>query len=82
MVRGKRIRKKGKISFSEYFKKLAKGDKVAIVMERAVRVAFPKRLQGRTGTVVGERGKFKIIELKDKNKLKMYIIHPVHLKKI
>ncbi len=82
MVRGKRIRQKGKIRFSEYFKKLDNNDRVAVVIEKAVRAAFPKRLQGRSGKVIGERGRFKSVEINDKNKVKTYIIHPVHLKKL
>lgn len=82
MAKGKNIRQKGKIKFSEYFKKLEDGDKVAIIIERGVRAAFPKKLQGRSGKIIGTRGRFKLVELKDKNKVKTYIIHPVHLRRL
>jgi len=82
MVKGKKIRTKGKIKFSEYFKKLKEGDKIGIVPERGVKANFPKKLRGITGTVEGFRGNYVLIKLKDKNKEKNYIIHPVHLKKI
>jgi large subunit ribosomal protein L21e len=80
--RSKKVREKGKLRLSSYFKKLEDGDSVALVIERGVRTTFPKRLQGLSGKVTGSRGKFKIVEIKDGNKLKTYIIHPVHLKKL
>ncbi|MFA5484634.1 MAG: 50S ribosomal protein L21e [Candidatus Pacearchaeota archaeon] len=82
MVRGKRIRQKGKIKLSEYFKKLDDGERVAVVVEKGLRASFPKRLQGRSGAIIGTRGKFKLVKINDKNKLKTYIIHPVHLKRL
>ncbi len=81
MSKKKTVRRKGKVRFSEYFKGLADGDSVSIVIEKSFRIGFPKRIQGLTGKVVGTRGRFKIVELKDKNKMKTFIIHPVHLKK-
>lgn len=80
MVKGKKVRTKGKISLSRYFKNFEEGDKVAIVKELGVRAAYPLRIVGKTGKVIGSRGTYKVIELKDGNKVKTYIIHPVHLK--
>lgn len=83
MVRkSKNIRDRGKIKLSSYFKKLKDGDSVALVIERGVKATFPKRLQGFSGKVKGSRGKFKVVEIKDGNKMKTFIIHPVHLKKL
>jgi ribosomal protein L21E len=84
MARKKKIREKGKIKFSEYFKKLQKGDKVAVVKELASKASFPNYLQGRTGTISGKRGRYCIVDINiGKNKLtKTFIIHPVHLKKL
>ena len=82
MVKGKRVRTKGKIKFSEYFKELKEGDRVSIVPERGVKASFPASLRGITGIVEGFRGRYTLVKLKDKNKVKKYIIHPVHLKKI
>ena len=78
----KKIREKGKLSLSSYFKKLEDGDSVALVINKGIRTSFPKRLQGYSGKVTGSRGKFKLVEIKDGNKLKTFIIHPVHLKKL
>jgi large subunit ribosomal protein L21e len=82
MVRKKNVREKGKLSLSRYFQKLKKGEHVAIVRELSIDVNFPKRLQGRTGIIEGERGKSYIVDIKDINKEKRHIISPIHLKKI
>ncbi len=82
MAKGKKVRKKGKLSLSSYFKKIETGTDVAVVIEKSVRAAFPKRIQGKSGKIIGDRGRFKIIELNDGNKKKKFIIHPVHLKKL
>ena len=82
MVKGKRVREKGKIKLSEYFKTLSKGDRVSIVQEKGIVSSFPARLQGRSGVVIESKGKYKVIKLNDGNKEKTFIIHPVHLKKL
>ena len=83
MVRtSKKVREKGKLSLSSYFKKLEDGDSVAIVINKGIRAALPKRLQGLSGKISGSRGRFKLVEIKDGNKLKTFIVHPVHLKKL
>ena len=79
---GKRIREKGKLRLSSYFKKIEDGTSVGLVTDAGVRASFPKRLKGMSGKVVGSRGKFKLLEIKDGNKLKTLIVHPVHLKKL
>tara|TARA_Y100000310_G_C20600280_1_gene772646 strand:- start:716 stop:991 length:276 start_codon:yes stop_codon:yes gene_type:complete len=83
MLKRKRIRTKGKFSFTSFFQKFDDGESVAIVRELAVQSpGFPKRMQGRTGKVVGKRGRSYVVEVKDFNMLKTYIIKPVHLKRI
>jgi len=76
------MRAKGKISLSKYFQEFSNGESVAVVRERAVRSSFPERIQGRTGVIDGKRGRSYLVKLSDLNKEKMYIIQPVHLKKI
>ena len=82
MVRGKRIREKGKIRLSEYFKSLKEGDRVSIIREKSLPVNFLHRMQGRSGTVTGKRGGAYIVSIKDIGKEKTYIIKPIHLKKL
>ncbi|MBS3084570.1 hypothetical protein J4411_01505 [Candidatus Pacearchaeota archaeon] len=82
MTRRKNIRERGKIRFSEYFKSLKDNDTVAVKREISVASHFPKRLQGRTGTVKGKRGRSYLIKLKDQEMEKEYLIESVHLKKL
>jgi len=82
MVKRKNIRSRGKLKLSRYFQDFEGGERVAVIMERAVASSFPKRLQGKTGTVQEKRGKSYLIKIKDKNKEKRFIIEPIHLKKI
>ena len=66
-MKGKKLREKGKIGFSGYFKELKKGEKVAVKRELAVVAGFPKRIEGKTGEVIGEKGKAYIIKIRGKS---------------
>lgn len=78
----KKVRTRGKFPFSKYFQEFQKGESVAVVGEVSIRQTFPGRLQGRTGVVEGKRGKSYIVNIKDQNKEKQFLIEPIHLKKI
>jgi len=82
MLKRKRTREKGKIRFSEYFKELKPGERVAIKRELAVKASFPQRIQGKTGIVESKRGKAYIIKLMDYRQEKRFIIPAIHLKRI
>jgi large subunit ribosomal protein L21e len=82
MVNRKSIRTRGKLQLSKYFQNLKEGDLVSVVVERSEKINFPKRLQGRTGVVVGKRGRANVVKIKDQTKEKEYIINSIHLKKI
>ncbi len=82
MAGKKKVRTRGKIQLSRYFQEMEKGDFVAIVREPSVQSSFPVRIQGRTGKVEGRRGKAYMINLRDQNKEKKFLIEPIHLKKI
>jgi large subunit ribosomal protein L21e len=82
MTKGKKIREKGKLKLSCYFKKIEKGDKVAISLDRGVRANFSKRIIGKSGEVIGSRGNFNVVEVKEGNKKKTFILHPVHLRRL
>jgi large subunit ribosomal protein L21e len=79
---GKRIRQRGKVKLSEYFKKIEDGARVSVITEASFPAAFPKRILGRTGVVSGSRGRYKIVEVNDGEKAKTFIIHPIHLKRL
>ena len=81
-MKRKKIRTRGKLTLSKYFQDFKKGDSVAVVRESSVKSSFPINLQGRTGFVEGKRGKSYIVRIKDQNKEKIFLIEPIHLKKI
>jgi len=82
MVGRKAIRTRGKLQFSRYFQELKEGDVVSVIREPSVNFSFPKRLQGRTGVIEGKRGRAYIIKIRDQTMNKLFIIPPIHLKKI
>jgi large subunit ribosomal protein L21e len=82
MNKRKKMKEHGKIKLSNYFQEFKEGDRVAVVRELAERPKFPKQLQGRSGVVASKRGRSYVVEIKDLNKDKSYIIHPVHLRKL
>jgi ribosomal protein L21E len=82
MIKRKSQREHGKIKFSRYFQNFKEGDPVGVVRELSVQPRFPKCLQGRSGLIIGKRGEYYIVKINDGNKEKVYIIHPIHLKKL
>ena len=82
MIKRKNQREHGKIQLSRYFQDFKQGERVAVVRELAKTPKFPKQLQGRSGVIESKRGNSYIVRIKDLNKEKSYIIHPVHLKKL
>ena len=82
MAKGKKVREKGKFRLSRYFKNFSEGDMVAVSSERGFRINFPKRIVGKSGKIVDSRGKFKVVEIKEGNMKKKFILHPVHLRKL
>lgn len=82
MNRRKQLKTHGKIKLSRYFQEFKKDDKVTVIKELAVQPKFPSKLQGRSGVVINKRGDSYIVRMNDLNKVKTYIIHPLHLKKL
>ncbi len=79
----KSIRNKGKISLTKYFQKFNIGDKVLLKAEPAIQKAmyFP-RFHGKIGVVKSKKGNCYNISIKDQNKEKTLIVHPIHLRKV
>ncbi len=75
-------REKGKISLTNYFQKFEKGDKISLLAEPAIQkgMYFP-RFHGKVGIIQSKKGDCYQIAIKDGNKGKMLIVHPVHLKR-
>ncbi|MGM5488262.1 MAG: 50S ribosomal protein L21e [Nanobdellota archaeon] len=73
-------RQKGKLPLSRYFQQFDEGDRVVLKAEPAVKrgMYFP-RFHGKVGTILQKRGFCYEVRIKDFNKQKTVIVHPVHL---
>jgi len=57
------------------------GDKVHIVIDPAIHKAMPhRRYHGKTGIVIGKRGRAYIVQIKVGSKIKTLFVRPEHLK--
>ena len=78
----KGVRNRGKISLTRYFQTFNTGDKIYLHLESAVQKGmYHPRFMGKTGIIVGKTGRCYEISLKDMNKEKKLIVHPVYLKR-
>lgn len=77
----KNYKKKGKITIGDYLKQFENGDRVNLQIEPAVTKGqyMPKYI-GKAGIIVGKQGECYMVQIKDLNKVKNLIVHPVHLK--
>lgn len=82
MLKRKKPRTRGKISFSDYFQTFKSGDRVAVAREISVPFGYSKRVQGRTGSVIKKQGEAYYVEINDIKKKKYYFIKPIHLRMI
>ena len=79
----KSVREKGKISIKRYFQEYKEGDKVILKAEPAIQKGmYHPRFHGYPGLIKEKKGNAYIIVIKDGNKEKDIIVHPVHLKKV
>jgi len=77
----KERRRKGKISVSRFMQTFKTGQKVHLSVEPSLhKGVYHPRFIGKTGTVLGLRGKCYEVMVNDKGKEKLLIVHPVHLK--
>ena len=78
----KEKRRRGKISFTNYFQSFSAGDKVYLNVESSVQKGmYHPRFIGRTGVIKGKRGRCYEVAINDINKGKTLIVHPVHLRR-
>lgn len=79
----KNLRQRGKISLTNYFQKFEDGEKVCLKAESSIQTGmyFP-RFHGKNGIIVGQKGKCYNVQIQDKDKKKVVVVHPVHLKKL
>lgn len=77
------FRQQGKLSLSKFFQEFAVGDKVGLVINSSVQYGrFYPRFYGLTGSITGRKqGSCYEVAIKDGNKDKKLLVHPIHLKK-
>ncbi len=74
-------RERGKIPLTPRLIELNPGDYVDIIINPAVHRGMPhKRFHGKTGRVIGKRGRAYIVEVRDGGKMKTLIVRPDHLR--
>lgn len=79
----KNVSERGRISIKKYLQKFIEGEKVVLKLEPSIHKGpYFRRYHGKTGTISRKRGSCYETMIKDNNKEKMLIIHPVHLTKI
>ncbi len=79
----KDYKQRGKISQRSFLQTLNEGDKVALLAEPAVqRGMYFRRFHGKIGTVSKKLGSCYEVTIRDFDKTKRLIVHPVHLRKL
>lgn len=79
----KTLRQKGKVSITRYLSEFSEGDKVALTVEPSIHsgMYYPRYI-GKTGIVLAKKGTCYEVKIRDMNKYKTLIVHPVHMKKV
>lgn len=76
-------REKSKLSLTKYFQEFNIGDRVILNIEPSIKKGMlPPRFQGKVGEVSESTGECYKVLIKDKEKQKTIIVHPVHLMKV
>jgi large subunit ribosomal protein L21e len=78
----KPLREKGKVSIRSYFATFKEGEKVLIKLNPSYSEgSFHTRFNGKPGIVKDKKGKCYEVTIRDMNKDKNLIVHPVHMKR-
>ena len=77
----KDLRKRGLPPVSMVIQEFEVGQKVHVVVEPSVQKGMPhRRFHGRTGTIIGQRGRAWLLEIRDGDATKQVIARSQHLK--
>ena len=78
----KNVRSKGKISIRKFLQKFIEGDRVNLVAEPGVQGGmYHPRFHGKSGIIGIKQGSNYYVKIRDGNKDKSLLVHPIHLKK-
>ena len=76
----KTLRTRGMPNVTKVIQNFDEGQKVHLVLDSSVHKGQPHpRFHGKTGTIVGKRGRAWLLEIKDGNATKTVIARPQHL---
>lgn len=76
----KSVSEKGKLHLSRFLQNFEEGDKVLLKAYSSYQKGlFCLRFHGKIGEVIGSQGDCYKVNIKDGNKAKMCVVHPVHL---
>ena len=77
----KDLRKRGIAPVTSVIQNYEIGQRVHVVVEPSVQKGMPhRRFHGKTGTVIGQRGRAWVVEVSDGDSVKQVIARPQHLK--
>ncbi len=77
----KALRRRGIAPATTVIQKFDVGQRVHLVIDPSVHAGMPhRRFHGKTGTVVGQRGRAWVVEIRDGNATKTVIARSQHLK--
>lgn len=77
------ISSRGKLPITKILQEFQIGERVVLKLEPShMGGMFFPRFQGRVGEVVKKQGDCLLVKIKDGNKVKQCLTHPVHLQKI
>jgi large subunit ribosomal protein L21e len=79
----KHFRTRGKVSITRYLQTFKEGEPVILHAEPSIQKGmYHPNYYGKHGKIAGKQGTCYFVRIKDKNKEKTLLVHPVHLKRI
>lgn len=77
----KDLRRRGLPPVSCLIQQFKIGEKVHVVIEPSIHKGMPhRRFHGKTGTIIGQRGRAWMLEVRDGDTMKVLIARPEHLR--
>jgi large subunit ribosomal protein L21e len=77
----KDLRRRGILPVTSVIQRFDVGEKVHVICEPSTHKGMPhRRFHGKTGTIIGQRGRAWMLEVSDGNAVKIIIARPQHLK--
>ncbi|MBU0758040.1 MAG: 50S ribosomal protein L21e [Nanoarchaeota archaeon] len=78
----KHYKDRGKLSITKFFQEFSEGERVILKAEPSYQKGmYYPRFHGLTGLIKKKKGECYEVVIKDSDKTKILIVHPIHLKK-